>query len=185
MHSSCLTILMVFHWTCSSLSMSFLCWGAKTGHSTLAVVWRVSNRGENRFPRPAVFAFLLTESSVQLSFTTKDNRSLWTCPPRDLGPFLQSYFLSGPCPHSLCSRPLCPRAALVEFREAALSPFFQPIETRRSGNLTFQLINHAPQFHVICKLVGECDFPCFFLPCHPWGSTKSRWVVWGKGVTCS
>lgn len=184
MHSSCLTILMVFHWTCSSLSMFFLSWGAKTGHSTLAVVWWVSNRGENHFPRPAVFAFLLMESSMQLSFTTEDDHSLWTCPSRDLGPFLQSYFLSGPCPHSLCLRLVCPRAGL-EFHEAALSPFFQPIETRRSGNLTFQLINHASQFHVICKLVGECGFPCFFLPCHPWSSPKPRWVVWGKGVTCS
>lgn len=67
----------------------------------------------------------------------------------------------------LCLRLVCLRAGLLQFHEAAVNPFFQPAETHRSGSLTLQLIYNAPQFHVICKHVGEWHLPCLFLPHQP------------------
>lgn len=70
----------------------------------------------------------------------------------------------------------------VELHEAALSPFLQPVETLLSGSPTFQLTNPSSQFYVICKLAGAWDLPCLSLLCHPWSSTKTRRVVWWRGV---
>lgn len=133
------------------------------------------NRGENHFPRPAVFAFLLTESSTQLSFTTQDDHSLWTCPPGLSGPFLQSYLLFGPCPVCSCAWNCSVRAQdFVSFQFSSLS---RPLKV---AALPSSLSTVLLSFTAPADLLGNEIFLCLFLPYHPWSSTRSQWVVFVK-----